>query len=170
MLSAQHEGREFWFTCGMKPEIWPYAGIEPSDSAIIYILGHHSCTGYVQNPYSSFYKTFELYPDSLITVTVPANELFHISSGFVDIPFSPIQGATIVIRTTENVQVWCQSPRFTDYTLYPTIQPSAMLHEYPFKIQLFPVNFYEKHYRIPLYNNALLILCDCRVGQYTSFF
>ena len=156
-ISAQNEGKEFWFTCGVKYEIWPFAGIEPVDSAIIYILGHHSCTGYVQNPYSSFYVPFDIYPDSLITVKIPVNELFQLVSDFMFIPFSAIQGATIVIRTTENVQVWCQSPRFTDYNIsYPTLDPSLMSHEYPFKIQLFPVDFYKKHYQVPPYNHEFL--------------
>ena len=155
-ISAQNEGKEFWFTCGMKPAVWPYSGVEPADSAIIYILGHHSGSGYVQNPYSSFYFPFDIYPDSLITVSIPAAELFHISDTW-NLPLSAIQGATIVIRTTEDVQVWFQSPRFTDYNIsYPSLHPSLMLHEYPFKVQLFPVSFYGKQYRIPSYDHSYL--------------
>jgi hypothetical protein len=145
-LSAQTEGREFWFTCGMKPEIWPDAGVEPSDSAIIYILGNQSCTGYVQNPYSSFYVSFDVYPDTLITVTVPADELFYVDHPFL-FPFRAVQGATIVIRTTEDVQVWCQSPRFTEFFSQETT--NFMHFDYPFKVQLIPTNLYGKQYNIP---------------------
>ena len=76
-LSSQPEGREFWYTCGTRPHYVTTSDLaDSSDSALVYILGHQACTGYVQNPFTSFYVPFEVHPDSLTTVSIPANELF----------------------------------------------------------------------------------------------
>ena len=73
-LSSQPEGREFWYTCGVRPYYVTASDLaDSSDLAIVYILGHQACTGYVQNPFSSFYAPFEVYPDSLTKVYIPAN-------------------------------------------------------------------------------------------------
>ena len=148
-LSSQPEGREFWYTCGVRPYYVTASDLaDSSDLAIVYILGHQACTGYVQNPFSSFYAPFEVYPDSLTKVYIPANELFFEYGYLTPSLSAAIQGGTVVIRTTEDVQVWCQSPKFA--RLFSS-DPSNMTNfQNPHKTSLFPVNYYGCHYHIAL--------------------
>ena len=146
-LSAQPEGREFWYTCGVRPYYVTASDLaDSSDFAIVYILGHQACSGYVQNPFSSFYTTFEIHPDSLIKVYIPANELFFEHTNYIPSLSAAIQGGTVVIRTTENVQVWCQSPKFAP--LLSTAPYGITDFQHPYKTPLFPVNFYDCHYHV----------------------
>ncbi len=145
-LSSQPEGREFWYTCGTRPHYVTTSDLaDSSDSALVYILGHQACTGYVQNPFTSFYVPFEVHPDSLTTVSIPANELFFgelqelIPAG--QILSAPLQGGTVVIRTTDDVQVWIQSPKLAS-------NPFESHYNFPIKIPLFPLNFYYSHYHV----------------------
>ena len=146
-LSAQPEGREFWYTCGTRPHYVTESDLaDSSDSALVYILGHQACTGYIQNPFTSFYVPFEIHPDSLTTVSIPANELFfgelqqQVADGQT---FSaPLQGGTVVIRTSDDVRVWIQSPKLAS-------NPFESHYNFPIKIPLFPLDFYNSHYRVP---------------------
>ena len=154
-LSAQPEGREFWYTCGTRPHYVTASDLaDSSDSALVYILGHQACTGYVQNPFTSFYVPFEVHPDSLTTVSIPANELFFgevqemIAGG--QIWSAPLQGGTVVIRTTDDVQVWIQSPKLTS-------NPFASHYHFPIKIPLFPLDFYYSHYRLSPFGSYYVI-------------
>ena len=146
-LSSQPEGREFWYTCGTRPHYVTESDLaDSSDSALVYILGHQACTGYIQNPFTSFYVPFEIHPDSLTTVSIPANELFfgelqqQVAGG--QILSAPLQGGTVVIRTSDDVRVWIQSPKLAS-------NPFESHYNFPIKIPLFPLDFYNSHYRVP---------------------
>ncbi|MBR4136448.1 MAG: hypothetical protein IKU03_08605, partial [Bacteroidales bacterium] len=113
-LFAQLEGKEFWYTLGGRQERFYFCNQDTiyynNDSLFVYILGDQACTGYIENPATAFHVDFTVQPGVLTTVKVPDTE---ISDSAFNMP-SPtlLQGKTIVIRTTENVQAWAQIPNY----------------------------------------------------------
>ena len=112
-LFAQNEGREFWFTDGLWGAQNSYMNHQSLDSAIIYVLGQTPCTGYIENPYTHFHVDFIVQPGVMTKVMIPENvispPISTIIFPLVMATSSVLQGGTIVIRTTQNVQVWVQS-------------------------------------------------------------
>ena len=113
-LPAQNEGKEFWFTDGMAGcALAYYYPNQALDSAIIYVLGQTYCTGYIENPYTSYHVDFEVHPGVMTKVMVPEEEMTPILNfwDFVtaEYPSSVLQGGSIVIRTTQKVQAWVQT-------------------------------------------------------------
>ena len=109
-LSAQNEGKEFWFTDGLlgrqNMHLYPDQSL---DSAIIYVLGQTYCTGYVENPYTSYLVDFEVQPGVMTKIMVPEEEMTPLLNygdfAVAGFPSSILHGGTIVIRTTQKVQV-----------------------------------------------------------------
>ena len=118
-LSAQNEGKEFWFTDGILGAQHEYFHPGQSlDSAIIYVLGQTYCTGYIENPYTSYHVDFEVQPGIMTKIMIPEEVMTHLN--YENIPSIPspcvMQGGTVVIRATQKVQVWvqmynCPNPR-----------------------------------------------------------
>ena len=112
-LFAQNEGREFWFTDGLWGAQNSYMNHQSLDSAIIYVLGQTPCTGYIENPYTHFHVDFIVQPGVMTKVMIPENvispPISTIIFPLVMATSSVLQGGTIVIRTTQNAQVWVQS-------------------------------------------------------------
>ncbi|HNY63304.1 MAG TPA: hypothetical protein PKL91_06340, partial [Bacteroidales bacterium] len=72
-LQAQeltNAGREFWVTSSKNilSDVMP-------DSALIYIMGDTLCTGYIENPNTSFYQTFTVVPDSVLVIAIPKEDI-----------------------------------------------------------------------------------------------
>ncbi|MBR4134839.1 MAG: hypothetical protein IKU03_00280, partial [Bacteroidales bacterium] len=111
-LFAQLEGKEFWYTLGRRGDRFYLCNQDTiyynNDSLFVYILGDQACTGYIENPATAFHVDFTVQPGVLTTVKVPDTE---ISDSF-DVYPTLLQGKTIVIRTTENVQAWAQIPNY----------------------------------------------------------
>ena len=80
------------------------------DSAIIYVLGQTYCTGYIENPYTSYHVDFEVQPGIMTKIMIPEEVMTHLN--YENIPSIPspcvMQGGTVVIRATQKVQVWVQ--------------------------------------------------------------
>ena len=83
-LQAQEQtnaGREFWVTSSVNS----YSDIMP-DSALIYIMGDTLCTGYIENPNTSFYRNFTVFPDSVLVITIPKDDIMcTVSNDILDI-------------------------------------------------------------------------------------
>ena len=146
-LSAQNEGKEFWFTDGMLGCHNTYSFPNQSlDSAIVYVLGQTYCTGYVENPYTSYHVDFEVQPGVMTKVMFPEEEMtFPLNFGDFSVagwPSSVLQGGTVVICTTQKVQVWVQ-------TYNSPYQPEYPIQGYrgcAFKRALCPKDMYPTHY------------------------
>ena len=113
-LFAQLEGKEFWYTLGTRRERFRLCNQDTiyynNDSLFVYILGDNACAGYIENPATAFHEDFTVQPGVLTTIKVPDTE---IADSAFNMP-SPalLQGRTIMIRTTENVQAWAQIPNY----------------------------------------------------------
>jgi len=159
-LSAQNEGKEFWFTDGFlgarnnynyyySPNIYCYPG-QSLDSAIFYVLGQTYCTGYIENPFTSYHVDFEVQPGVMTKVLIPEEVISplnyedYASSGGGSFVF---QGGSVVIRTTKKVQVWVQSyncPYLPDTLTYCN---SPVSYDGPaFKIALYPTDMHSTSY------------------------
>ena len=151
-LSAQYEGKEFWFSCGTGhiSSNW-YDNLPSTDSIIIYILGQNACVGYIENPHSSYHLDFEVHPDEMTTLVLPLEEIAVEEQG---VPVaSVIQAGTICIRTDKNVRVWVQSPYLLENT--ETGDWDGMPWDVfgNFKSPIFPVEYYQTSYYL---DNTLL--------------
>ena len=136
-LHAQYEGKEFWVTCGIKRLIGSFIYNASVDSAYIYILGHHAGTGYIENPHSSTYIPFNIYPDSLVKIAVSEEELvFQPQYNPGELYNIKLQGSSLYIHTDVNVQAWVQSPSYSNHWVYI----------YPFKLTLFPKDYFLKEF------------------------
>ena len=113
-LYGQLEGKEFWYTLGSRGKRFYVCNQDTlqynNDSLIVYILGDAACTGYIENPATAFHVDFIVQPGVLTTVKVPDSEIAD--SAFNMPPPALLQGKTIMIRTTENVQAWAQIPNY----------------------------------------------------------
>ncbi|MGI5821542.1 MAG: hypothetical protein ACOX5L_05705 [Bacteroidales bacterium] len=106
-LQAQeltNAGREFWVTSSKNilSDVMP-------DSALIYIMGDTLCTGYIENPNTSFYQTFTVVPDSVLVIGVPKEDIL---CNVQDNPFDTtrlIESKGIYIKTEKNVFVYLQT-------------------------------------------------------------
>ncbi|HQB75130.1 MAG TPA: gliding motility-associated C-terminal domain-containing protein [Bacteroidales bacterium] len=106
-LQAQeltNAGREFWVTSSKNilSDVMP-------DSALIYIMGDTLCTGYIENPNTSFYRTFTVVPDSVLVIGVPKEDIL---CNVQDNPFDTtrlIESKGIYIKTEKNVFVYLQT-------------------------------------------------------------
>jgi len=106
-LQAQeltNAGREFWVTSSKNilSDVMP-------DSALIYIMGDTLCTGYIENPNTSFYQTFTVVPDSVLVIAIPKEDIM------CNVPNSPsdtirfIEAKGIYIKTEKNVYIYLQT-------------------------------------------------------------
>lgn len=149
-LPAQNEGKEFWFTDGFSVARNEYFFPGPSlDSAIIYVLGQTHCIGYIENPYTQYHVDFEVVPGEMTKIMIPEEVMTCLS--YENIPFVSascvIQGGTIVIRTTQKVQVWVQTyncPRQADDNDYTT-RPFGY-EGYAYKLALCPTDMHSTSY------------------------
>ena len=150
-LSAQNEGKEFWFTDGLlgrqNMHLYPDQSL---DSAIIYVLGQTYCTGYVENPYTSYHVDFAVQPGVMTKIMVPEEEMTPFlnygdfaAAGF---PASVLQGGTIVIRTTQKVQVWVQTYNSSYQPNLPYSIEEEGYRSCSFKRALCPKDMYPTHY------------------------
>ncbi len=142
-ISAQYEGKEFWATCGSYSCYYITSQVE-IDSAYLYILGRTHGTGYIQNPYTSYYATFEFFPDSLARIAIPPDEVFSVNDS-TPIATSVLYGGSIVIRTSEKVQAWFETPHFSNYHNYSKIAKNCLL----------PIDYYKYDYNISLITTTL---------------
>ena len=116
-ISAQYEGKEFWYTQGRRL-VTDYIcqGDTTSfqnDTILVYVLGETACTGYIENPASSFHIDFTIQPGILTTLKIPADEITLISSPSYT---NPVQhGKSFVLRTTAPVQAWAQTTNDFNY-------------------------------------------------------
>ena len=112
-LFAQNEGKEFWYTDGFLYDYFESTSSEPLDSAIIYVLGQTYCTGYIENPFSSYHVDFEVQPGVMTKVMIPEEVMSPLNYNYIPssggMPSAVVQGGAIVIRTTQKVQVWVQT-------------------------------------------------------------
>ena len=164
-LSAQNEGKEFWFTDGFlgAQNNYYYPG-QSLDSAIFYVLGQTYCTGYIENPYTSYHVDFEVQPGVMTKVLIPEEVISSlnygdfVSSGGGSFVF---QGGSVVIRTTKKVQVWVQSyncPYLPDTLTYCN---SPISYDGPaFKTALYPTDMHSTSYD----NNS-----NGAISNYTMF-
>src|SRR5690554_3882245 len=106
-LQAQeltNAGREFWVTSSKNI----FSDIAP-DSALIYIMGDTLCTGYIENPNTSFYQTFTVVPDSVLVIGVPKEDILcNVTYSFTDTTRS-IEAKGIYIKAEKNVHVYLQT-------------------------------------------------------------
>ena len=97
-------GREFWVTSSKNI----FSDIAP-DSALIYIMGDTLCTGYIENPNTSFYQTFTVVPDSVLVIGVPKEDILcNVTYSFTDTTRS-IEAKGIYIKAEKNVHVYLQT-------------------------------------------------------------
>jgi len=97
-------GREFWVTSSKNilSDVMP-------DSALIYIMGDTLCTGYIENPNTSFYQTFTVVPDSVLVIAIPKEDIL------CNVPNTPsdttrlIESKGVYIKTEKNVYVYLQT-------------------------------------------------------------
>ena len=115
LLQAQLEGKEFWYTMGGRYLKYRICDGDTTaynnDSLIVYILGETACTGYIENPATSYHVDFSVQPGGLTTIKVPDYEVSDTVINF-SLTSPVLQGKSIVIHTTENVQVWAQIPNY----------------------------------------------------------
>ena len=106
-LQAQEQtnaGREFWVTSSVNS----YSDIMP-DSALIYIIGDTLCTGYIENPNTSFYRSFTVIPDSVLVIAIPKDDILcNVSNNLYDTNHS-IESKGIYINAEKNVYVYLQT-------------------------------------------------------------
>ena len=159
-LFAQNEGREFWFTDGFSgarynyiySNFYDHSLYNPSlDSAIIYVLGKTYCTGYIENPNTSYHVDFEVQPGVMTKILIPEEVITPLNYGTFDSSEESsfvFQGGSIVIRTTQKVQVWVQTYNcpyiWADTTWYCTTPHSYL--GYAYKIALCPTDMHSTTY------------------------
>ena len=106
-LQAQeltNAGREFWVTSSKNV----FSDIAP-DSALIYIIGDTLCTGYIENPNTSFYQTFTVVPDSVLVIAIPKEDILcNVPYSLTDTTRS-IEAKGVYIKAEKNVYIYLQT-------------------------------------------------------------
>ncbi len=97
-------GREFWVTSSKNI----FSDIAP-DSALIYIMGDTLCTGYIENPNTSFYQTFTVVPDSVLVIAVPKEEIMCNVPDDPDDTAHSVESKGVYIKTEKNIYVYLQT-------------------------------------------------------------
>jgi gliding motility-associated-like protein len=97
-------GREFWVTSSKNI----FSDTAP-DSALIYIVGDTLCTGYIENPNTSFYQTFTVVPDSVLVIAIPKEEILCNVPYFLTDTTRSIESKGIYIKTEKNIYVYLQT-------------------------------------------------------------
>ena len=129
-IAAQdgYAGRDFWFTSS--------TNLRYQDSTLVYIIGDTACTGYVENPNTSYYDIFNVVPDSVTILIIPPSEIqCPVSSGGSGaIHFN----LGIHLSSTRNIYAYLQT-HCTDsiYSAEPVLPDEKEIHT--FKCPLVPV-------------------------------
>ncbi|MBP1672306.1 MAG: hypothetical protein H6Q25_121, partial [Bacteroidetes bacterium] len=151
-LKAQEQtnaGREFWVTSSVNR----YSAIMP-DSALIYIMGDTLCTGYIENPNTSFYRSFTVIPDSVLVIAIPKDEILcNVPNTFYGDTNRLIEQKGIYINTNKNVFVYMQT-NYVD-TLMPITIGSQIV-----KVPILPLTIHSTEIKLnDLYNLNNTIYC-----------
>lgn len=159
IVSAQNEGKEFWFTDGILGARYEYYYPGQSlDSAIIYVLGQTYCTGYIENPYTHYHVDFEVQPGVMTKVMIPESAMSPVNYWDVATQSSSVlRGGAVLIRTTQKVQVWvqtynCPIPANVDQYYNHTL--SYLDGGYANKIALYPTDMYSSSYNKETWANS----------------
>lgn len=116
------------------------------DSAVLYLVGDTACTGYVENPNSTYYQTFGVSPSQPTIIKIPKSEIQF------EFDLSSIQAKGVHISTTRNVYAFIQNSNMDIFQSYPT---SSISDPCPFtkNTLLFPVYYWETSI---IYHNVFL--------------
>ena len=123
-IAAQdgYAGRDFWFTSS--------TNLRYQDSTLVYIIGDTACTGYVENPNTSYYEIFNVVPDSVTILIIPPSEIqCPVSSGGSGaIHFN----LGIHLSSTRNIYAYLQT-HCTDsiYSAEPVLPDEKEIHTFP---------------------------------------
>lgn len=143
-LNAQEQtnaGREFWVTSSVNR----YSYIMP-DSALIYIMGDTMCTGYIENPNTSFYNSFTVIPDSVIIIKIPKEEILcNVQFVNDNDTTRTIESKGVYINTSRNVFVYLQT-NFVDSIVYHSSREIA-------KVPILPLQIHTTEIRLNDLNN-----------------
>lgn len=139
-LQAQEQtnaGREFWVTSSVNR----YSDIMP-DSALIYIIGDTLCTGYIENPNTSFYRSFTVIPDSVLVIAIPKNDILCnvLIAGIINDTTRTIESKGIYIHTEKNVYVYLQTNYSDSIRTFSNKQTA--------KVPIFPLSIYSSEIKL----------------------
>ena len=145
-LQAQeltNAGREFWVTSSVNL----YSDIMP-DSALIYIIGDTPCTGYIENPNTSFYQTFTVVPDSVLVIAVPKDEIMcNVPTAISYDTSRTIEQKGVYINSTQDVFVYMQT-NCVDSVLYIDTALYATYGKQSVKLPIIPLNLHSSEVRL----------------------
>ncbi|HPE40142.1 MAG TPA: gliding motility-associated C-terminal domain-containing protein [Bacteroidales bacterium] len=139
-LQAQeltNSGREFWVTSSVNS----YSNIMP-DSALIYIMGDTLCTGYIENPNTSFSRSFTVIPNSVLIIAIPKNDILcnvPLSTG-IDDTTRIIEAKGVYIHTEKNVYVYLQTNYADSIRTFSNKQTA--------KVPILPLSIYSSEIRL----------------------
>lgn len=146
-LNAQEQtnaGREFWITSSVNR----YSDIMP-DSALVYIMGDTICIGYIENPNTSFYKSFTVIPDSVIIIKIPKEEILCYVQYVNDYDTTrTIESKGVYINTSRNIFVYLQT-NFADSIRNFSNKQTA-------KVPILPISIYSTEIRLKNLPTSLL--------------
>lgn len=143
-LQAQEQtnaGREFWVTSSVNS----YSDIMP-DSALIYIIGDTLCTGYIENPNTSFYRNFTVFPDSVLVITIPKDDIMcTVSNDILDTNRS-VESKGVYIHTEKNVYVYLQTNYADSIRTFSNKQTA--------KVPVLPLSIFSTELRLRDFQNS----------------
>ena len=118
-----YSGRDFWVT-SLK-----YIGLNRLDSVPLYLVGDSLCTGYVENPNTSFYETFSVVPGVPTIIKIPQSEIQY------DQNQPSIQAKGVHISAFRNIYAYLQNFVIDSIDNFN----NTSYHFHSKKIPLFPV-------------------------------
>ena len=164
-LQAQeltNAGREFWVTSSKT-----FLSDVVPDSALIYIMGDTLCTGYIENPNTSFHQTFTVVPDSVLVIAVPKDEIMcNVSDNPFDTTHS-VELKGVYIKTEKNVYVYLQT-NIADTLRFSNHRRTAKVPIPPFSI--FSTEISLKDFRNTFGNVCLHVLLIIATEDNTTLF
>ena len=138
--STDYLGRDFWFTSIDNNFAFG------QDSAVLYLVGDTACTGYVENPNSSYYKTFNISPGAVTIVMIPSSE---IQSSQIEPTASPIvENTGIHLSVTHYIYAFLQTHNL-DSSFYSNLN---YVYVHTKKCPLIPVHHLSDHIYCNTYN------------------
>lgn len=131
-----YAGRDFWFTSSTNLH-------EIQDSTLVYVTGDTACTGYVENPNTSYYETFSVVPGHVTILKIPKTET---QCPLVLLAYH--NGVTynlgIHLSSSRNIYAYLQTHCADSiYSREPTNPQEKEIHT--FKCPLIPVHYLEDH-------------------------
>ena len=136
-----YAGRDFWVTST--------TNLRYQDSTLVYIIGDTACTGYVENPNTSYYETFSVVPGHVTILKIPPSE--------IQCPVSNVNYINLGVHlsSTHDIYVYLQTHCADSIYSYAPVTPDEK-EIHTFKCPLVPAQHLRDRLSIGYYSSRFI--------------